>query len=384
MTGNELSEVAKLAARLVSIDSSNPSLVAGAAGEQQIADFANAWLEARGFDSRLLNAHPGRPSVLAIHRGTGSGRSIMLNGHLDTVSLASYDGDALLPAVHSGRIYGRGIYDMKAGLAASMVAAATVAQEDHPGDIIVALVADEEADSTGTLEVLRQVGADGAIVAEPTDEAVVLAHRGFVWVQVDIYGRAAHGSRRDLGVDAIVNAGKFLAALGEHDRALSQRAPHSLLGTANIHASTISGGEEMSSYPAHCSVSVERRTLPGESAATVSAEIGALLDKIAAHDPDFRYSVAIIQERNPFVVEEGEAVVEALNGALTSAKRRVPSFDGGAYWTDAALLADAGIPTVLFGVLGAGAHAAEEWVSIESIEFVTSVLVDTIRIFAEL
>ena len=359
---------------LIRIDSSNPGLVSGAPGEAAIADYLTEWLSSRGFECRRLEETPGRPSVVAISRGTGGGRSIMLNGHIDTVSLGSYDGDGLTPEHRNGSLYGRGAYDMKSGLAAIMIAAEAAADRPHAGDIILALVADEEFASSGTEEVLRQYTADCAIVVEPSGLDIVTAHRGFAWFEVTIHGRAAHGSRRDLGIDAIVKAGAFLTALGQLDAELSHRSPHRMLGTGNIHASVISGGEEQSSYPASCIIALERRTLPGETSDIVEKELRGILDSIAASDVDFDFSIDAGLERHPFSVDPDELIVTSLIGAATQNIGAVPAVRGERFWTDCALLSDAGIPTALFGVDGGGAHAAEEWVTISSLIALTQTL----------
>lgn len=372
-------DVVGLLADLVRIDSTNPGLVPGGAGESAIADHVSGWLRERGFAVHRLEGTPGRPSVVAVHHGTGGGTSVMLNGHLDAVSLASYTGDGLDPVQQDGKLFGRGSYDMKSGIAAMMTAAATVAQAPHAGDIILALVADEEHASAGTEEVLRSFTADTAIVVEPTGLDIVTAHRGFAWFEVTIDGRAAHGSRRDLGIDAIAAAGPFLTALRDHDRELAERTPHPLLGTGNIHASTIAGGEELSSYPASCTIGLERRTVPGETSATVEAELRTILDSFADADPEFHYTLAAGLERSPFQVDAAAPVVTTLAAALHHQLGRSPTFRGEPFWTDCALLADAGIPTVLFGVDGGGAHAATEWVDLDSLHTVTATLTDTIR-----
>jgi acetylornithine deacetylase len=367
-------ELVGLLEELIRVDSTNSDLVDGGAGEGPIADCVTAWLTQRGFACHRLEERPGRPSVVAVHAGTGGGRSIMLNGHLDAVSLASYAGDGLAPVRRDGKVFGRGAYDMKSGIAAMMVTAARVAALPHAGDIVLALVADEEHASAGTEEVLRAgFTADAAIVVEPTEMDIVTAHRGFAWFDVTIHGRAAHGSRRDLGVDAIAHAGAFLTALAAHDIELSEREPHPLLGTGNIHASLIRGGEELSSYPASCTVSLERRTLPGETPATVEAELRDMLDRSTA-DGDISYEIEQGLHRSPFHVDASAVIVRTLAAAVAQSTGEEPRHRGEPFWTDAALLSDAGIPTVLFGVSGGGAHAAQEWVDVDSLITVTDVL----------
>lgn len=366
---------------LVRIDSVNPGLVPGAAGETAIADFTSAWLEQRGFTITRLEAVPGRPSIVAVAAGTGQGKSLMFNGHLDTVTLAGFDGEPLEPRVEDGRMYGRGTFDMKAGIAAMMVAAAAAASQPHAGDIIVALVADEEFASAGTEEVLRHFTADAAIVSEPTHEEIVISHRGFVWFDVTIHGTAAHGSRPDLGIDAIAKAGRFLTGLDDLSRSLPHGAAHEMLGTGSVHASLIGGGEELSSYPASCTISLERRTVPGENSATVEAELRKILDAIASSDPDFSYTVTEILERHAFEVSGEEPIVQALEAATAAVTGKPATVRGEAFWTDASLMLEAGIPGLLFGVDGGGAHAATEWVELDSVIRVSHVLATTVSNF---
>jgi acetylornithine deacetylase len=362
---------------LVRIDSVNPGLVEGAAGETAIADYASAWLEGHGFTITRLEAIPGRPSIVGVAKGSGGGKSLMFNGHLDTVTLAGYDGDPLDPRIEDGKMFGRGTFDMKAGIAVMMVAAATAAAQPHRGDIIVALVSDEEYASAGTEEVLRHFSADSAIISEPTHEDVVIAHRGFAWFDVKIHGVAAHGSRPDLGVDAIAKAGRFLTGLDELTRKLAQGSQHATLKAGNIHASLIRGGEELSSYPAECTISVERRTIPGENADTVEAELREILDGIAAADADFRYTIDRGLERQPFEVTPEEPIVQALLSAAKDTTGQELSLRGEPFWTDAALMLEAGIPGLLFGVDGGGAHAATEWIELDSLSRVATVLTET-------
>lgn len=365
---------AELLAELIAIDSSNPDLVVGAAGESEIADFVSGWLATRGFEIHRLEERPGRPSIVAIAAGSGGGRSLMLNGHLDTVTLAGYDGDPLGPVIRDGSMHGRGAFDMKAGIAAMMVAGADAARSPHAGDIILALVADEEYGSTGTEEVLRSFTADAAIITEPSHLEVTLAHRGFAWFTVIIEGVAAHGSRPDLGIDAIAKAGYFLVEVDRWARALAAGPSHPVLGTGSVHASVITGGEELSSYPARCAVSLERRTIPGENADTVEAELKQMLESISAAQPEFRYRVERGLEREPFQVAEDEPIVQTTLSVVERMTGRPAIRRGEPFWTDCALLAAAGIPCLLFGVDGGGAHAATEWVTLESLDTVTTVL----------
>ena len=347
--------VPELAARLIAVDSVNPTLVPAAAGEAEVARVLADWLERAGLDVHVEEAAPGRPNVVAVARGSGGGRTLLLNGHLDTVGLLEPDG-GLAPRVEGGRLYGRGAYDMKASLAAIASAGAECAELDLRGDVIVAAVVDEEAASIGTEALLERWHADAAIVAEPTDERLCIAHRGWLAFDIETAGRAAHGSRPDLGIDAIAKIGPVLLAIDELDRELQSRPGHALLGTGSIHASLIEGGQEYSSYPARCLLQGERRTIPGERREDVEAELRGLLG-------DSGGSIAFPFGREPMEISPDEEIVQAVQ-AQTGSQEVI----GAPFWTDAALFADAGIPAILFGPRGDGAHAAVEWVELASVE----------------
>ena len=369
--------VRELLRELVAIDSVNPSLVPGGAGEREIVAFIAGWALAAGLQAEVLEGTPGRPSVVVRAPGSGGGRTLLLCGHVDTVGVEGMDAphDA---RIEGDRLYGRGAYDMKAGVAAALIACREAAELDLRGDVVVAAVADEEHASLGIQEVLRAIEADAAVVTEPTELAVAIAHKGFVWSRVEVEGRAAHGSRPHLGVDAIVKAGAVLSAIGELDAALAART-HPLLGRGSVHASRIEGGGELSSYPARCVVELERRTLPGERAADVEAELAALLDRCRASDPDLRATSSTLLVREPFEIDPSHELVGLVRAAAAEAGGAEPQIGGVSYWADAAFIAAAGIPTVLLGPSGEGAHADVEWVSLSATEAVASTLVALAR-----
>ncbi len=372
-------DAAGLLAELVAIDSVNPALVAGAAGEAQIAAFVAAWLHERGLEVTVVDEPAGRPSVVAIARGTGGdgAASLMLNGHVDTVGVAGMDRPHA-PALREGRLYGRGAYDMKGGVAACMLAGAAAVGAGLRGDVIVTAVADEEHASEGVQAVLRRFGADACVVTEPTHLRACVAHKGFVWAQLETHGRAAHGSRTDLGVDAIAGMGPVLAGIAALQARLD-RAPHPLLGPASLHASLIGGGQELSSYPARCVLELERRTLPGETAASVAHELEQLLALARGADPRLQTELRIGLRREPFEVDPQAEIVSVLRAAGAAVLGAEPAIVGEQPWMDAALTAAAGIPTVVFGPGGAGAHALEEYGDIGSVERCAAVLTETAR-----
>jgi len=358
-------ELVELVGQLVAIESVNPVLIPGAPGEAAIARFVADWLRDRGLEAEIEEVAPGRPNVIAVAPGSGGGRSLLLNAHTDTVGLTGTT-DGLRLRVEDGRLYGRGAYDMKASLAVIMLVAVEAACRSLAGDVTLTAVADEEATSVGTEAVVARLRADGAVVVEPTELAVAVAHRGFVWVEIEVRGVAAHGSRYDLGVDAIARMGRVLAGLEQLDRSLREDRPlHPLLGGASIHAAMIEGGEGISTYPDRCVLQLERRTLPGETQADVEREARELL-------ADLDGTVRVRFGREPLETSPDEEIVAVLSRHAGAAEHV-----GVPFWTDAALLAEAGIPTAVFGPAGDGAHADVEWVDLESVERCHDVLLAT-------
>ncbi|HVR27591.1 MAG TPA: ArgE/DapE family deacylase [Candidatus Polarisedimenticolia bacterium] len=373
-------QVRDLVEALVSIDSVNPALVLGGAGEAKVAAYIADWLQKAGASVELDEPRPGRVSVIARVPGTGGGRSLLLNGHIDTVGVAGMK-NAHTPRVEGDKLFGRGSYDMKSGVAAAMLTLASAVHLRLRGDVILTAVCDEEHASIGTEAALKRVSADAAIVVEPTALDIVIAHKGFAWFTVETSGVAAHGSRPDLGVDAIVAMGKVLNGLDRLNQILAQGARHSLLGPASIHASLISGGQELSSYPENCKLSVERRTIPGESLSKIQDEIKSILDQELKLNPKFKGTFTTGLVREPLEVAETEPVVTTLRKAAVIQLRREPRFQGFSGWTDAGLITAAGIPTVIFGSGGAGAHAIDEWCNLGEVLTCHEVLVATAAAF---
>ena len=359
-----MADVLPLLEGLVSIDSVNPQF--GGRGEAEIAAFVADWARDAGLEVEVEEVALGRPNVIATARGSGGGRTLLLNAHTDTVAHGEMT-DPLLPRVEAGRLYGRGALDMKGGLAACLVAAAQAVERDLSGDVVIAAVVDEEWGSLGTESLLRRIRADAAIVAEPTRMRVVTAHKGFVGLELETVGRAAHGSRPDLGVDAIAKMGHVLVGLESLGRDLRDRQGHPLVGTGSLHTGVIEGGSGLSTYPERCLLAVERRTLPGESIDQVGAEIDALLDRLRRADDDLRATWRVVAERQPFEIDPDEEIVRLVARRADDAEPV-----GESYWTDAALLG-ALMPTVVFGPGGEGEHAAVEWVSIADVERCASV-----------
>lgn len=373
--------VLRLLRDLIAIDSVNPSLVPGGAGEAVIAERLTAALQAARLDVEVTEVAPGRPNVVGVLEGRGPGRTLMLCGHMDTVGVegmtAPFD-----PVERAGRLYGRGTQDMKSGVAAMVDAAARLARDGGlaTGRLIVAAVADEEHASLGSDALAKEHSADGAVVTEPTGLEVATAHKGFEWVEVETRGRAAHGSRPADGRDAILRMGRVLARLEAINTALMTGPGHPLLGTPSLHASTIVGGRELSVYPDRCCLRFERRTLTDESPEVGLTEVQRALDELRGADAAFEASARQLFSRLAYEIPSDHPVCRSLIQVLGRQGRHAAP-TGMSYWTDASVLGRAGTPAVLFGPSGSGLHGPEEYVEIDSVGICRDTLVELAREF---
>ena len=364
---------------LVAANSVNPSLVPGAAGESAAAEVVRHAMTRAGLDVVVQDVRPGRPNVVGVIEGRGKGPSMMFCGHIDTVGVDGMT-DPFVPRLDAGRLYGRGAQDMKGGVAAMIGAAAELAKGWTQGRLVVAAVVDEEYESLGADALVREWTADAAIVTEPTDLALAIGHKGFAWLEVVTRGRAAHGSRPREGRDAIARMGRVLAGLESLDRRLQARPPTGVQGTASLHASLISGGRELSSYPDRCVLQMERRTVSGEDDGRVTAEVQGILTSLATADPEFEADVRLMTSRPPYAIDASHRLPQCLSRVLAS--RGAPSVPSGmSFWTDAAILWSAGIPSVLFGPGGAGLHSTVEYVNVDDVIACRDILVQTTRAF---
>src|SRR5215203_7010343 len=364
---------------LIAIPSINPSLVAGAAGEREIAEYVADRLRAIGMDVEVSDALPGRPNVLATAEGREPGPSVMFCGHLDTVGVdgmsAPFD-----PIERHGRMYGRGSQDMKGGVAAMIHAAESVLQRGglRKGRLIVAAVADEEYASAGADALVARCTADYAVIPEPTDLQVGVAHKGFSAAEIVMHGRAAHGSRPADGRDAILRMGRVLAALELRDHWLQAQPGDPWLGTGSLHASTIDGGGQLSSYPASCRLQYERRTLPGEPLTAAEDDLRRILGDLTTADPEITADIRLLLARPAYAIDPSHPWPASVLRAC--GHRGWPTKAAGlSFWTDAAILGAHGVRTVLFGPGGAGLHGPEEYVRIDDVIRCRDVLIDLVE-----
>ena len=371
----------RLLRELVAVNSVNPTLVRGAPGEREIADVIAAEMRRGGLDVSIETVTHGRPNVVGVLDGRAKGRTLMLCGHTDTVGVTGMT-DPFTPVERDGRLYGRGAQDMKGGVAAMIAAATAIAERGDlaSGRLVVACVVDEEHSSIGADALVKSWRADAAIVTEPTDLEIAVGHKGFAWVDIAVEGKAAHGSRPADGQDAILRLGRVLARLELLDRLLQARPPHPLVGTGSLHASIIEGGHELSSYPDRATLQMERRTLPGEPESLALHEVQQILDLLTREDATFRGTVRAVFSRPAYEIGADHELPRLLAEALAHVGGK-PRTTGASFWTDAAVLGHAGIPSVLFGPGGAGLHSTEEYVNVADVIVCRDTLVELTRRF---
>jgi len=370
----------RLLRELVAINSVNPTLVAGAPGEEQIASVIADEMRRAGLDVSVETVVPRRPNVIGVLEGRAKGRTLMLCGHTDTVGVAGMR-DPFVPTEIGGRLYGRGAQDMKGGVAAMIAAASAIAQRGlTSGRVIVACVVDEEHSSIGADALVKRWTADAAIVTEPTELTIAVGHKGFAWVGIEVEGKAAHGSRPAEGQDAILRLGRVLSRLEALDAELQSRPPHPLVGTGSLHASLVEGGRELSSYPDRATLQMERRLLPSEPELLALEEVEQILQSLVRVDPTFRARATAIFSRPAYEVPTDHELPRLLAASMT-AIGTTPRTTGASFWTDAAVLGHAGIPSILFGPGGAGLHSTEEYVNVADVLLCRDALVEFVRRF---
>lgn len=373
----------ELLGELVKINSVNPSLVPGAPGEAEIAEYIAELLRSLGLETIVEEVKPGRVNTIGTIDGTGEGSKLMLNGHTDTVGIDYMEIEPLNPVIKEGKMYGRGTNDMKGGLAAILSATKAVVDSgvDLHGTLIIAAVCDEEYASIGTEHLMENIDVNAAIVCEPTQFQIVVAHKGFAWIDIETQGVAAHGSAWQIGVDAIAKMGKVLVGLEQLQDESLMKCSHRLVGPPTIHSSIIEGGRELSTYPDCCKLQVERRLIPGETRNDVEKELDTLLNSIGKTDPKFDGNFEITFFRGPLEVATDEEICKTLIKCVEEVGGEKAHFVGESGWMDTQIIAQKSAPAVAFGPIGSGSHAAIEYVDIDSVIDTARVLEKVIKQF---
>lgn len=369
-----------LLTELVAINSINRTLSAGP-GEREIAEFIARRLNDLQLDAAIHDVGPDQRNVAAIIAGKDRRRSLLLNAHLDTVGVDGMDQPFSLKR-QEDRLYGRGTYDMKGSIAIMLLLADYFTRQVPPLDILLTFVSDEEDKSTGMEYLVEHwlprvsPAPVGGIFLEPTEEDIGVCHRGFTWYELTVTGRAAHGSRPEEGIDAILPLRAALNSMRDIQAELQRRDPDPLLGCASIHSSIIGGGSELSMIPSRSCLQWERRTLPGESPRDLGRELERILQAVNQHPGGHTAAGSAFFVRPPYRVPDDAEILRRIQKA-TPQSRRV----GLPFWADSALAGAMGIPSILFGPSGHGAHAIDEWVSLGSLIRVYEVIKNLIQSF---
>ncbi|MFM2071725.1 MAG: hypothetical protein RLZZ623_1988 [Actinomycetota bacterium] len=365
-----------LTAHLARIDSVNPNLMVGAVGEGAIADAVAEWATKRGFEVHRLEVAPDRHNVVVLRRGTGGGRSLVFNAHLDTVGYA--DSSTARVRLADGCLVGRGVLDTKAGLAAALLAVASLDPNEIAGDVMVAAVADEEFASIGSEAFVSQWSADAAVVLEPTDMAVINEHRGIAVLEAMFVGRSAHTSAPHRGANAAHAAAVATSAvllLDERWAAVAGSLGHSdNIGRPSVLVSGMHTAGETFTVPAACTVTIEIRTTGDEAAVQIADVMKTVRESVAGGAVSV--SVSVVLERPPLRTAPDHPLVRAAVDAVAASSLRT-TVTMAPYWTDAALHAFAGTPAIVIGPVGEGLHEDLEWVS-------TASIADCMRVLAKI
>jgi acetylornithine deacetylase len=386
MTTVDSAAAIKLISDLVSIDSVTPGLVEGGAGEQAVAEYMASWLSDLPVEVVIDDVNADHVNLLATLKGTGGGPTLCINAHADTVGYAGWPDEALVPRLDGDRLYGLGAADDKGCCAVALLALRELATTRSPlkGDLVVACVADEEGMSLGTEHLVKNLSADAAIVLEADQlPKIVVEHQGFGWLDIVFHGRAAHGSAPDAGVDAIVGMADAMNRLHQWDLEHFSQTEGSFNGRTVFHTGTVQGGTDYATYPSKCVVGVEIGTQPGETLAKRVAEINALLEQACQRLPGLSAEVVVHLDRNPFVAEGHERLLECLQGAAMDHLGTPLEPVGLNAWADSGLMQEAGIPTVMFGPLGGNFHAPGEWVSIPEVVSTVNIVTSAAAAYLE-
>ena len=366
--------------QLVQINSVNPDLTEGAPGEVEIGSYIASCLSELKLKSKIETLAENRVNVTCLIKGSGSGPSLMINVHMDTVGVTGMS-EPFSAKIEAGKLFGRGSYDTKAGIAATLTMVKAIVENKLrlEGDLLLAFVADEEYGSIGTERLLESYTTDSAIVLEPTNLDICLTHKGYGLFEFVTFGKEAHGGKPQQGIDANRNMGRIMAKLDTISEQLEQVTEHPLLGKPSMHIPTIKGGSEPFTYAAECRLQLERRTLPGETLEIILAEYQSIIDGLAGQDEKFQALVKVIMWRDPYQIDKQQEIVKRLTNAIKSTTGQKPDYIAHSWWEDSGLTGAAGIDTVILGPIGSGLHTTEEWVDLKSVQTLAECLLRVSR-----
>ena len=366
-------ELTRLLSDLVSIPSVNP-MGLGETGpeflETRLGGHLESWFRDAGIDVVRQPIAPGRDNLLARYDAPGARRTLLFDAHQDTVPTDGMTIPPFEPRIEGGRLYGRGACDVKAGMAAMLIAFKRLHRERPAGSasVVMACTVDEEFTHMGSSKLAEtQKSIDLAIVAEPTLLNLVHCHKGAVRWKIRTRGVACHSSTPHRGVNAIYHMARIVDALAEHAKELSRAEPHPILGPPSLSVGRIEGGRSVNIVPDACEIQIDRRMIPGETPAGCVERVRAFLaDRLGGLD-DVEFDPPWV--RMPALETKLDDWGGALVAAVETATGRTPELIGVPYGTDAGPLGEAGIPGVVFGPGDiAQAHTRDEWVELDQVK----------------
>lgn len=365
-------KVINLLGELIRINSINPLKDDKSTGEREIAFFISDYLNGIDINNKLLPVTENRFNVIGVIEGDGNGNNLVLEAHMDTVGIKNMKIPPFLPTVKDGKIYGRGACDDKGSLA-SMILAMEILKERKvslKGNLYLAAVIDEEHTQMGVSHLLEQDHRfDASIVGEPTNLDIVIAHQGCLRWDIVTRGLSAHSSEPEKGENAIYYMNEVIDMIRRNIIPNLQNKKHPLVGSPSLSINIIGGGSQSNIIPNKCSITLDRRMIPGEDSKEILDEIDMNIAKLLDKSPLLR-----IERHKPFIesptmeLEENEEIVKLLSECLFEYNLTESKIKGAKYGTDASVFKKNGIPAVVFGPGDiAQAHAEDEWINIEQV-----------------
>ncbi|HEY9076742.1 MAG TPA: M20 family metallopeptidase [Anaerolineaceae bacterium] len=370
----DVQEVIDITSALVSIESHRDYPDRERPCAEKIAEIFNSW----GMKAELVPVIGNRPNVYCRLKGSGGGRSLMFNGHTDTVPAYQMEIPPFKPEVRNGLLYGRGTVDMKGQLACMMAAMHLLQRSGYPlkGDLLFTGVINEEDRSEGTEYLVRNGPyADRCVVGEPTGLEIMAGHRGLEWLEFEFIGKAAHGGTPHKGINAISKAARFIRRVEEVLQPKLAERVHPIIGPAVMNFGVIKGGTQPSSVADRCVIQMDRRWVPMETLDQVLGEYQAILDELTRDDPTFKCTMTRMEsnmatmDHYPMEIPLDDPLVTDLKNSLRMVLEKDPAISAFGGWTDASLISNfAHIPTVVFGPGDLSvAHSRIEFIPVEEL-----------------
>ncbi|HOP52903.1 MAG: M20 family metallopeptidase [Thermovirgaceae bacterium] len=369
-------EIAELTARFIRI----PSHWDVPTREEEMVEAVASFLSEEKIPFTLQHVGGTRNNIIATIKGEGGGKSLALSGHLDTVPPYNMEVEPFAAEISDGKIFGRGAVDMKGPVAAMLMTLAAYRRAEVPlkGDLVFAGVLAEETNSDGSETLIRSgFRTDGAIVGEPSDREYAIGHRGLEWIEVEFFGKTAHGGVPQDGINAIVHAARFIGQVQEKIVPKLALRGHPHMGPSVMNFGRIEGGTQPSTVADHCLVRMDRRYISSESLDEVIAEYQGILDELSREDPTFRAELKLMDigtmahfHHVPLETSPDDPIVKAVVDSIRDVSRIEPKMTTRRGWTDAAIFGHYGkIPTVVFGPGSLSrSHSKAEFITVDELE----------------